>query len=159
MQGKIMADENYQIEIKNKKAYFEYFIVEEFEAGIMLTGTEIKSIKGGSANLSDAYCLFKDNELYLKSAFIAEYKYGNQQNHQERRDRKLLLKKQELKKLKRKLDEKGQTIVPLSFYVNERGLAKVKIALSKGKKSHDKRSSIRDKDQKRDLERSQKDYF
>ncbi len=148
-----MANEKHLIEIKNRKAYFEFFIVEEFEAGIALVGTEIKSIKGGNANLNDAYCLFKGSELFIKSCYIAEYKYGNQQNHEERRDRKLLLKKQELKKLKRKLDEKGFTIVPLSIYVNDRGLAKVKISLAKGKKAYDKRASIREKDQKRDLER------
>jgi len=149
----MVSDKNL-IEIKNKKAYYEYFIIEEFEAGIMLVGTEIKSLKEGNANMSDGYCLFKKEELYLKSAFIAEYKFGNQQNHEERRDRKLLLKKQELKKLKRKLDEKGFAIVPLSFYVNSRGLAKVLIALAKGKKTYDKRASIRDKDQKRDLDRA-----
>ncbi len=151
-----MADRLRLIEIKNKKAYFEYIIVEEFEAGIVLSGTEIKSVKNGEVNLSDAYCIFKGKELFLKNAFIATYKFGNNQNHLERRDRKLLLKKQELKKLKRKLDERGLTIVPLLFFVNERGLAKVIIALTKGKKSYDKRASIRDKDQKRDLERLNK---
>ena len=151
-----MSDQNRLIEIKNKKIYYEYFIVEEFEAGIALLGTEIKSIKAGNANLTDAYCFFKGTELFLKNAFIAEYKYGNQQNHPERRERKLLLKKQELKKLKRKLDEKGFTIVPIAIFVNERGIAKVQIGLAKGKKAYDKRASIREKDQKRDLERLQR---
>jgi SsrA-binding protein len=153
-----MSIEKNLIEIKNKKAYYEHFIIEEFEAGIMLLGTEIKSIKSGSANLSDAFCYFKGSELFLKNAFISEYKYGNLQNHEERRERKLLLKKQELKKLKRKLEEKGFTIIPLSFYVNSRGLAKVKIALTRGKKSYDKRATIRDKDQKRDLDRIKMNY-
>ena len=153
-----MSTEKNLIEIKNKKAYYEYFIVEEFEAGVMLLGTEIKSVKAGNANLSDAFCYFRGKELFLKNAFISAYKFGNIQNHDERRERKLLLKKQELKKLKRKMEEKGFTIIPLSFYVNSRGLAKVKIALTRGKKSYDKRATIRDKDQKRDLDRIKVDY-
>ncbi|MCL4161695.1 UNVERIFIED_CONTAM: hypothetical protein GTU68_022392 [Idotea baltica] len=119
----------------------------------MLLGTEIKSIKNGEANLSDSYCYFDGKELFVRSIFISEYKFGNSNNHVERRERKLLLKKQELKKLKRKMDEKGLTIIPLKLYVNERGLAKLLIAAVKGKKSFDKRASIRDKDQQRDLDR------
>lgn len=146
----------YEIEIVNRKAKFQYFFEQTLEAGIQLTGTEVKSIRGGEANLNDAYCLFDRGELYVRSMFIAEYKYGNVQNHETRRTRKLLLKKTELKKLERKLKEKGYTIVPYRLYVNERGLAKLEIALAKGKKSFDKRESIKAKDQKRDLERSWK---
>lgn len=144
-----------QIEIKNRKAYFRFFIDEEIESGIQLTGTEIKSVKAGHANLSDAYCYFNANELFVKSLFIAEYQYGNQLNHEERRERKLLLKKQELKKLKRKLEEKGYTIVPTMLYINDRGLAKLMIALARGKKSFDKRDAIRNRDQQRELDRRQ----
>jgi SsrA-binding protein len=128
--------------------------VETFEAGIKLLGTEIKSIRNGAANLKDAYCLFEKNELFVKNLYIAEYKYGNTQNHKERRDRKLLLTKRELKKIKRRSEEKSFTIIPTSLYINERGLAKLQIALAKGKKVYDKRKTIKDKDQKRDLERS-----
>lgn len=146
----------YEIEIINRKAKFQYIFEQTLEAGIQLTGTEVKSIRAGEVNLNDAYCHFDRGELYVRSMYIAEYKYGNVQNHETRRTRKLLLKKTELKKLERNLKEKGYTIVPYRLYVNERGLAKVEIALAKGKKSFDKRESIKAKDQKRDLERSWK---
>lgn len=149
-----MANKN--IEIKNRKAAFEYFFVDEFEAGIQLTGTEVKSLRAGNANLSDAYCAFKDGSLYVHSMYIAEYKFGNIHNHEPRRTRKLLLKKAELKKLLRKVEEKGNTIVPFRLYFSERGFAKLEIALAKGKKSHDKRDSIKEKDQKRELDRMKK---
>ena len=152
-----MKPENPIIDIVNRKASFEYFLIERFEAGIQLTGTEIKSIRQGAANLKDSYCLFEKEELFVKNLFIAEYKFGNIQNHKERRDRKLLLTKRELKKIKRRSEEKSFTIIPVSLYINERGLAKLEIALAKGKKVYDKRKSIKEKDQKRDLERS-RDY-
>jgi len=144
------------IEIVNKKAKFEYQFLQTYEAGISLVGTEVKSIKAGNANLSDAYCLFHHNELILKSMFIAEYKFGNIQNHESRRDRKLLLRKTELKKLDRKVHEKGLTIVPYKLYISERGFIKLEIALAHGKKAFDKRHSIKEKDMKRDLERMKK---
>ena len=122
----------------------------------MLKGTEIKSIRSGNVNLRDAYCVVKSGELYIRSMFIAEYKQGNQFNHEERRVRKLLLKKQELKKLEKKVKEKGFTIVPYRLFINERGIAKLEIALAQGKKVHDKRESIRQKDNKRAMDRAKK---
>ena len=119
----------------------------------MLQGTEVKSLRRANANLSDAYCLFKGHELYLKSAFIGEYEYGNVNNHETRRDRKLLLKKSELKKIQRRATEKGLTVVPYRIFFSERGFAKIEIFLAQGKKSYDKRQSIKDRDAKRDLDR------
>lgn len=156
-----MAKEKKQpkIEIVKRKAKFEYHFEQELEAGIVLTGTEIKSIKNGEANMSDAYCYFRKGELWIKSLFIAVYKYGNQNNHEERRLRKLLLKRQELKKLEKRVKEKGYTIVPYRLYINDRGFAKIEIALAKGKNSYDKRHSIKSKDNKRDLERMKREKF
>jgi len=145
------------IKIKNKKASFEYFLIEKITAGIMLTGTEIKSIREGKANLADAYCLFINNELYVKNMHIAEYNMGTHYNHEPKRDRKLLLTKRELKKLLVKVKEKGFTIVPVLLFINERGLAKLEIALAKGKHFYDKRESLKRKDLQREIERS-KDY-
>lgn len=144
------------IEFLNKRATYDYFIHETFEAGIVLTGTEIKSIRGGKVNIKDAYCLFQQGELYVKNMYIAEYKFGSYANHKERGDRKLLLTKMEIKKIDRKSREKGYTIVPTRLFVNDRGLAKLEIGLASGKKSYDKRHSIRDKDQKRELARMKK---
>lgn len=141
------------ISIKNKKASYEYFLIEEFEAGIVLTGTEIKSIREGKANFVDAYCDFEGNELFLKNLHIAEYTYGTYLNHAPKRDRKLLLNRRELKKLRTKSSEKGFTIVPVSLYINEKGIAKVAIALAKGKHFYDKRETIKKKDVKREMER------
>ena len=149
-------DANKNIEIINRKAKFEYHFLAEIEAGIMLTGTEIKSIRNGEANLKDAYCLFKKGELWVKSLFIAEYKYGNQNNHETRRDRKLLLRKPELKKLEKKVKEKGFSIVPYRMYISERGMAKVEIILGQGKKSYDKRETIKQRENKRELDRVKK---
>lgn len=146
-----------KVEIVNRKAKFEYHFLSEFEAGMMLTGTEIKSIREGNANLSDAYCVFdKSGALYVKSMFIAEYKFGNQNNHETRRTRKLLLRKRELKKLGKKVKEKGFTIVPYRIYLSERGLAKLEVMLAQGKKSYDKRETIKDRENKRDLDRIKK---
>lgn len=142
------------IKIKNKKASFEYFLIEKITAGIMLTGTEIKSIREGKANLADAYCLFINNELYVKSMHIAEYNMGTHYNHEPKRDRKLLLTKRELKKLSVKVKEKGFTIIPVLLFINERGLAKLEIALAKGKHFYDKRESLKRKDSQREIERS-----
>ncbi len=146
-----------KIEILNRKAKFEYSFIQEYEAGIMLTGTEVKSLRNGNASMSDAYCLFEtENELIVKSLYIAEYEYGNIHNHETRRDRKLLLKKTELKKLHRRVTEKGLTLVPYKIYFSERGFAKIVIALAQGKKSFDKRQSIKERENKRDLDRIKK---
>jgi SsrA-binding protein len=144
-------------EIVNRKAKFEYHFLQEFEAGVVLTGTEVKSIKIGNANLSDAYCLFdKNGNLIIKSMYIGEYEHGNINNHETRRDRRLLLRKTELKKLQRKVTEKGLTIVPYKVYFSERGFIKIMVILGQGKKAFDKRDTIKDRDNKRDLDRLKK---
>ena len=143
------------IYIKNRRASFEYLILEKFTAGITLVGTEVKSIKQGKASIGDAYCYFKDNELWVKQMNIAHYTQANIFNHEEMRERKLLLKKTELQKLL-KMKEKGMTIIPLSMFTNPRGLIKVDIALAKGKKLYDKRQSIKEKDVKRQIQREAK---
>lgn len=145
-------------EIVNRKAKFEYHFMLELDAGIMLTGTEVKSLREGNANLSDAYCLFKDDGLYIRSMYIGEYKHGNIHNHETRRERKLLLKKNELKKLERRVKEKGLTIVPYKIFFSDRGLAKIMVILGQGKKAYDKRDSIKERDAKRDLDRMKKAY-
>ena len=144
-------------EILNKKAQFEYFFVSTFEAGVMLVGTEVKSIRiGGSVNLKDCYCLFIKDELYVRSLHISPYRHGTRNNHLDRRDRKILMKKQELKKLQRKVKEKGASIIPFRLYFTDRGFVKLEIALTKGKKSYDKRHSIKERENKRDLNRLNK---
>lgn len=149
-----MAEKKKQgIEIVNRRASFEFHFIDVVEAGVVLLGTEIKSIRQGNVNLRDAYCLFKNGELFIHSMFIAPYSHGNQFNHEARRTRKLLLKRSELKKLEKKVKEKGYTIVPYKLYITERGFAKVEIALAQGKKNYDKRDSIKEKDLKRDLDR------
>jgi SsrA-binding protein len=142
-----------KINIRNKKAGFEYFLLEKFVAGLMLTGTEIKSIRSGKASISEAYCIFVDQELYVRNMNISEYDYGTYNNHDPRRDRKLLLTRRELKKLKTRLEEKGHTLVALSLFINDKGLAKLEIALGKGKKLYDKRETTKTKDIQRELER------
>ncbi|MCL4141167.1 UNVERIFIED_CONTAM: hypothetical protein GTU68_022647 [Idotea baltica] len=146
------------INIKNRKAKFEFFILAEYTAGIVLTGTEIKSVKAGKASIGESYCHFQKDELWIKNLHIAEYKFGSVNNHEPKRPRKLLLKRQELNKLQNKVKEKGLTIIALEMLVTERGFAKIKIALAKGKKNFDKRHSIKDKDQKRELDRDSKYY-
>ncbi len=145
-----------EVEIVNRKAAFDYHFHNKYEVGMILTGTEIKSIRNGEANLKDAYCFFQKGELYVKSMFIAEYAYGNQNNHETRRTRKLLLRKPELRKIEKKTKEKGYTIVPYRLYFSERGFAKLEVALASGKKSYDKRNSIKEKDNKRELDRMKK---
>ncbi|HRI00902.1 MAG TPA: SsrA-binding protein SmpB [Saprospiraceae bacterium] len=142
------------VEIINRKATHLYFFIQTFEAGIKLTGTEIKSIREGKANLSDAYCAFDGQELWAYNIHISEYDQGSYQNHDPKRRRKLLLKKNELSKLERKVKEKGNTIIPYRIYFNERGFAKLEIALAGGKKSFDKRESLKEKDQQRELDRT-----
>lgn len=141
------------IQIKNRKASYEFEFVEKVEAGIMLKGTEIKSLREGKASIQEAYCYFKKDELFIKGMNISPYSQASFESHEMTRDRKLLLKKKELEKFKSKMEEKGLTIVPLRVYIISRGLAKLEIALAKGKKIYDKRDSIKKKDQKRELER------
>jgi SsrA-binding protein len=141
------------IVIRNKRAEFDYELIEKFVAGIVLCGTEIKSIREGKASLSDTYCYFSGGELYVKGLHIAEYWWGNLNNHDPRRDRKLLLTKKELNKLLRKNKEKGLTIIASRMFISEKGYAKLMIALARGKKAYDKRESIKDKDLKREMSR------
>ena len=145
-----------KIEIINRKATHEFQFTGELEAGIQLTGTEVKSVRAGHANLKEAYCFFQRGELYIKNMYIAEYKFGSYNNHEPRRQRKLLLKKAELKKIGRKVKEKGFTIVPYRLYFSERGFIKIEIALAQGKRQYDKRHSIKDRENKRDLARMNK---
>jgi SsrA-binding protein len=139
--------------IKNKQANFEYFIIEKYEAGIQLMGTEIKSIRAGKATITDGYCSFIGNELYLMNIHIAEYSFGSFYNHAPKRERKLLLNKKELKKIQGKLKDVGMTIIPLAIVINERGFAKVEIGIAKGKKLHDKRDTLKEKDAKIEMDR------
>ncbi len=141
------------INIKNKKAGFEYEFLEKFVAGIMLQGSEIKSIREGKANLQAAYCVIRGDEIFVREMHISPYKQASHYNHEPKRERKLLLTKREIRKLAAKSQEKGLTIIPIRLFINDRGLAKLEIALARGKKLHDKRHDIKEKDLKRDLER------
>jgi len=142
--------------IKNKKASFQFEIIEKYTAGIVLTGTEIKSIRLGKASFVDTYCHFENNELWVKGLHIAEYDWGTYNNHDPKQERKLLLNRKELNKLQRRSQEKGLTIVALKLFTNEKGLAKLEIALAKGKQMHDKREDIKQKDAKREIDRVRK---
>ena len=143
-----------EIQIKNKRASFEYFFIDTYIGGLLLTGTEIKSIRMGNANLTDGYCYFKsETELVIKGLNIARYNEGTYNNHDPLRERVLLLKKKELKKLYEKSQDQGMTIIPVRLFINGRGWAKLEIALAKGKKLYDKRESIKEKDVKRELAR------
>jgi SsrA-binding protein len=141
------------ISIKNKRATFDYELTDTYTAGIVLTGTEIKSIRMGKAGLTDTFCFFSKGELWVKNMHIAEYFYGSYNNHTARRDRKLLLSKKELKKLERGTKEAGFTIVPIRMFLSEKGLAKLVVALARGKKQYDKRQSLREKDDRREMDR------
>ncbi|MCY1367221.1 SsrA-binding protein [compost metagenome] len=141
------------INIKNRKASFEYYFLEEYTAGMVLTGTEIKSIREGKVSMADAYCYFSKGELYVKNLNIARYENGTHYNHEPLRERKLLLSRRELRKLENKLTDKGLTIIPSRLFINDTGLAKMAIALAKGKKLYDKRDSIKEKDMKREQDR------
>ena len=145
-----------KINIVNKKATFEYQFIEKWVAGIQLTGTEIKSIREGNANIKEAYCLFDKSELWIRGMHIAEYSMGSYLNHEPTRLRKLLLHKRELRKIEGKIKEKGLTLIPFRLFISENGLAKVEIALAKGKKMYDKRNSIKEKDMKREMDRAKK---
>lgn len=141
------------VNIKNKRATFDYELLDTYTAGIVLTGTEIKSIRQGKAGLADTYCYFMRGELWVKGMHVAEYFYGSYNNHESRRDRKLLLNRKELAKLERATKESGFTIVPVRLFINEKGLAKLVIALAKGKKQYDKRQSLKEKDDRREMDR------
>lgn len=141
------------VNIKNRRATFDYELLDTYTAGIVLTGTEIKSIRQGKASLVDTFCYFANGELWVKNMHIAEYFYGSYNNHTARRDRKLLLTKKELDKLLRTSRDPGFTIVPVRLFINDKGLAKLVVALAKGKKQYDKRQSLREKDDKRDMAR------
>lgn len=148
-------DKNYKPTITNRKASFEFFFIEKFTCGIVLTGTEIKSLREGKAQIQDAFCFFDKGELYIKNMEIAPYEMGSFSNVEPKRVRKLLLKKNELLRIQQKM-EKGMTIIPIKVFFNERNYAKVEIALAKGKKMYDKRESIKEKEAKRDLQRIKK---
>lgn len=141
------------MEIKNRSAYFEYFIDDKYTAGIVLAGTEVKSLREGKANFNDSYCIFNKGELFLRSFHISEYSHGTVNNHDPVRERKLLLNRRELKKLEAKLKEKGYTIVPLRLFFNDKNLIKLEIGLGKGKKLHDKRETIKQRDTDREIKR------
>ena len=147
------------VSIKNKRARFEFEILDQYTAGIVLTGTEIKSIRNNKASIAESFCEFNENdELFAVNMYIEEYAFGTRFNHRPRGSRKLLLNKKELKKLNKEVKNSGLTIVPLKLYINEKGYAKILIALAKGKKLYDKRETIKDRDNKRDLDRVKKSF-
>lgn len=141
------------INIRNRQAGYEFELLDKYVAGIVLTGTEIKSIREGKANLQDGYCYFNNGEVFVKGVNITPYAQGTHYNHEAMRERKLLLKKSEIKKLEGKIEEKGLTLVPLRLFINDRGFAKMEIAIGRGKKLHDKRDSIKERDARRELDR------
>lgn len=147
------------IHIKNKRARFEYELLEEYTAGLVLTGTEIKSIRNSKASIAESFCEFNERgELFTVNLHIEEYAFGTRFNHRPKAQRKLLLNKKELKKLQRELQNTGLTIVPLQLFINDKGFAKLRIALARGKKLYDKRETIKDRDNKRDLDRVKKSF-
>ena len=147
------------INIQNKRARYEYVILDQYNAGIVLTGTEIKSIRNSKASITESFCEFNDNnELFVVNMSIDEYNYGTRYNHKPKQSRKLLLNKKELTKLSKDVKNSGLTIVPLKLFINEKGFAKIRIALAKGKKLYDKREDIKDRDNKRNLERVKKSF-
>ena len=139
--------------ISNRRARYEYEFVDTYEAGIVLTGTEVKALRAGEATISDAYCYFRREELVVRNLFIKEYAHGTDANHDPKRPRKLLLKRRELRRLDKRVKEKGFTIVPVKLYMNARGFVKMEIALARGKNTFDKRDSLKKKDQRRELDR------
>jgi SsrA-binding protein len=146
------------INILNKRAKFDYEIIDRYDAGIVLTGTEIKSIRLGKASIAESFCEFSNSELFVINSNIEEYSFGTHYNHKAKSERKLLLNKKELKSLEKDLQNKGLTIVPLRLYINEKGYAKMEIALCRGKKNFDKRETIKDRDTKRDIDRIKKSF-
>ena len=151
-----MSKESNRIDIRNRKASFEYSFIDKFTAGMQLSGTEIKSIREGKANINDGFCVFEKDELYIRNMHVAHYFDGTYNNVEEKRDRKLLLNRSELKKLANRLKDQGLTIIPLRLFINEKGLAKLEIALAKGKKLFDKREDIKKRDNERELNRKYK---
>jgi SsrA-binding protein len=143
-------------EFKNKKASYQYELTEHFVAGIQLRGTEIKSIRNGKVSFTDAYCVVEDEEIYVRGLHISEYRFGTIYNHEPKRQRKLLLNRQEIRKIHKRVKERGNTIIPVALFINEKGLAKLEISLAQGKRLHDKREGIKEKDMKRDMERIRK---
>jgi SsrA-binding protein len=141
------------VNIRNRQAGYEYELLDKYVAGIVLTGTEIKSIREGQVNLQDGYCYFNNGEVFVKSITISPYSQGTHYNHEATRERKLLLKRSEIKKLEARIEEKGLTLLPLRLFINDRGFAKLEIAVGRGKKIHDKRDSIKERDVKRELDR------
>ena len=139
------------IRIENKRARFEYIILDRYTAGIQLFGTEIKSIREGKASLADSWCAIEHGEIYVKQMHIAEYRFGSYANHEAKRDRKLLLQRREIRKLEKATKDTGKTIIPLALFINEQGLAKMDIALCQGKHTYDKRQSLREADDKREM--------
>lgn len=152
-----MRKDNSNIVIKNKKASHDYLFIDKLVAGIQLTGTEIKSLRAGKANLVDSFCQFRSGELFVRGMNISEYYWGNINNHDPRRERKLLLSRRELNKLERKVKETGLTIIVIKVFINDRGLAKAEIALAKGKKEYDHREGLKLKDAKREIDRRMKE--
>ena len=146
-----------RLHIVNRKASFEFELLDNFTAGIQLTGTEIKSIREGKVNMSDAFCAFQGTELFVRNMHISEYSQGTHYNHEPKRSRKLLLKKRELKKMLNKVKEKGFTIVPLKMFLSDTGYAKMEVSLARGKKTYDKRDSLKEKEGKRELDRGLKE--
>ena len=147
-----------KINIRNKRATFDYEILEEYVAGVVLVGTEIKSIRLGKASMVDCYCYFESGEMWIRGMNVAEYGWGTCNNHAPKRDRKLLLNKKELAKLQRSLQDKGLTVVGLRLFLNERGLAKIAIGLARGRKSYDKREYLKENDAKREMDKAMKTY-
>lgn len=146
------------VNIKNRRATFDYEVLERYTAGIQLFGTEIKSIRESKASLVDTYCQFVGNELWVKQMHIAEYRFGSYANHEAKRDRKLLMTRKELRKLEKQVKDTGKTIIPLRLFINEKGFAKMEIALCQGKHTYDKRQALRAADDKRELQRAMKDF-
>lgn len=149
---------NVAVNIRNKRATFDYEVLDTFTAGIVLTGTEIKSLRAGKAGLTDSFCIFDRNELWAKNVYIAEYFYGTYNNHNAHRDRKLLLNRKELRNLAADTKEPGFTIVPLRLFINDKGLAKMDIGLCKGKKEFDKRETLKEKEDRRSMDRAIKNF-
>ena len=145
-----------QINIQNKRARFEFHLIENFTAGIVLSGTEIKSIRNGKASILEAYCVFVNGEVWIRNMHIAAYENGSFYNHSPKADRKLLLNRKEINKIEKFLKDKGNTVVPLKMYLSDKGWAKLEIALAKGKKLHDKRQDLKEKDDKREMDRAMK---
>ncbi len=147
-----------KLDVRNKKAFFNFEIVDQLTAGIVLRGTEIKALKEGKGSLSEAFCVVDEDELWLRNMFVGAYTLGTDANHSPRRQRKLLVHRHELKKWHQRVKEKGYTIVPLKLYLSDKGLVKLDIGLAKGKKSHDKRDSIKQRDAKREIDRAKKQF-